>query len=261
MKNSASWVAVVVVVGGIAAFSYYYYGQQHLPPTPQPAASSEAQLTPEAPVPPPIRHPIEPTQPTQEAKPLPALDESRDATLDALKRLFGQKSTREFFYLEDFVRRLVVTIDNLPRRQVPLRYVPVKLPAQRFIISGEEDVYLNPENYRRYTPYVRLAESVKTKQLVALYTQFYPLFQEAYEELGYPDRYFNDRLVEVIDDLLATPAVEEPVKLVQPKVMYQFADPDLESRSAGQKILIRMGSENAARIKAKLKDIRRELVG
>ena len=41
--------------------------------------------------------------------------------------------------------------------------------------------------------------------------------------------------------------------------MYQFADPELEARSAGQKIMIRMGSENAARIKAKLQEVRREL--
>jgi hypothetical protein len=48
--------------------------------------------------------------------------------------------------------------------------------------------------------------------------------------------------------------------VVRPKVLYQFADPDLETRSAGQKILLRMGAENAARVKAKLTEIRRELV-
>lgn len=258
MKNTVSWLALLVVVGGIVAASYYYW-QQDLRREPSPVPPTRA---PEAQIAPQIRHPIEETQVTQEVKPLPPLDESKEATQDALRRLFGQKSVEDFFYLEDFVRRLVVTIDNLPRKQVPLRYVPVKLTAGQFVTTGEEDtVFLNPDNYRRYTPYVRLAESVKTKQLVALYSHFYPLFQEAYEELGYPDAYFNDRLVETIDDLLATPQVQGPIRLVQPKVMYQFADPELETRSAGQKILIRMGNENAARIKAKLRDIRRELTG
>jgi Protein of unknown function (DUF3014) len=41
--------------------------------------------------------------------------------------------------------------------------------------------------------------------------------------------------------------------------MYEFADPALEARSAGQKIMIRMGSENAAKVKAKLREIRREV--
>jgi hypothetical protein len=38
-----------------------------------------------------------------------------------------------------------------------------------------------------------------------------------------------------------------------------YTDPELESRSAGQKIMMRMGSVNAARIKAKLREIRAEI--
>jgi hypothetical protein len=101
-------------------------------------------------------------------------------------------------------------------------------------------------------------EAVEAKRLVAAYAHFYPLFQVAYQELGYPNRYFNDRLVEAIDDLLAAPEVAAP-QLVQPKVLYQFADAELEARSAGQKILMRMGPQNAARVKAKMRSIRTEL--
>ena len=67
--------------------------------------------------------------------------------------------------------------------------------------------------------------------------------------------------MEAIDKPLAEPDIKGPVKLVRPKVMYQFADPGLEARSAGQKILIRMGSENAGRLKVKLHEIRHELTG
>jgi hypothetical protein len=62
-----------------------------------------------------------------------------------------------------------------------------------------------------------------------------------------------------LDNLLDAPDINEPIKLVQPKVMYEFADPALEARSAGQKIMIRMGSENAAKVKAKLREIRHEV--
>jgi hypothetical protein len=75
-------------------------------------------------------------------------------------------------------------------------------------------------------------------------------------DLGYPNGYFNDRLVEVIDNLLAAPDVKGPVKLVVPHVLYEYADPDLQQRSAGQKLLIRMGPANAAKVKAKLREIR-----
>jgi hypothetical protein len=82
-----------------------------------------------------------------------------------------------------------------------------------------------------------------------------PLFQQAYEDLGNPQRDFNARLLEVIEHLLMTPDVQGPVKLVQPSVYYRYADPKLESLSSGQKLLLRMGPDNEAAIKAKLREI------
>jgi hypothetical protein len=82
------------------------------------------------------------------------------------------------------------------------------------------------------------------------------LFQKAYQDLGYPNDYFNDRLVKAIDMLLATPQITGPIDLVRPNVMYVFADQSLESRPAGQKVLIRMGPDNAAVVKAKLTELR-----
>jgi hypothetical protein len=91
--------------------------------------------------------------------------------------------------------------------------------------------------------------------------RFYPLFQQAYHDLGYPSGYFNDRLIDVIDNLLATPQTAAPASLVQPHVLYEFANPDLESLSAGQKIMLRMGSENASHVRTKLRELRRMLTG
>ena len=102
----------------------------------------------------------------------------------------------------------------------------------------------------------RVISQLDAKQLGALYIHYYPLFQQSYQNLGYPNGYFNDRLVEVIDNLLATPEPKGPIELVRPNVMYTYADPALESRSAGQKLLIRMGPENAKAIKAKLTELR-----
>jgi hypothetical protein len=101
-----------------------------------------------------------------------------------------------------------------------------------------------------------MVQSADTRQLAELYFHYYPLFQQAYEDLGYPDKYFNDRFVQVIDHLLETPSPSGPVRLTQPRVFYEFADPSLEERSAGQKLLIRMGNENATKIKAKLRELR-----
>jgi hypothetical protein len=165
-----------------------------------------------------------------------------------------------------------VTVDNLPGKRAAVRLWPVNPTPGRFLVTETGDTTtLSAENFKRYAPFVRLVESVDTGKAVALYVRFYPLIQEAYTELGYPGKYFNDRLIEVIDHLLATPDVAGPIRLTLPKVegsikldrpwvLYEFADPALESRSAGQKILLRMGIDNAVRLKAKLRDLRARLV-
>jgi len=107
---------------------------------------------------------------------------------------------------------------------------------------------------------VDLVRSLDEQQLMAIYTRYYPLFQDAYANLGHPPQYFNDRLVEVIDHLLATPDVKGPIKLTQPNVLFEYADPKLEALSAGQKVLIRMGSANATVVKDKLRALRAKLV-
>ncbi len=262
MKRAARWLGLLIVVGGVLAVFYYYQWHSAPPGLPPPAVEAPAPAPKEEPR---IRHPIPEAKREVEApapKPLPALDKSDAALQRTLADLLGRESVQAFFHLEDIVRRLVVTIDNLPRKELPMRYRPLKPVAGKFPTRGKEEALsIHPDNYGRYAPYIRLAEAADTKKLVAVYVHFYTLFQQAYEDIGYPSGYFNDRLVEVIDDLLATPDVQAPVRLVRPKVMYQFADPALEARSAGQKILIRMGGDNAARLKAKLRDLRTELTG
>jgi len=103
---------------------------------------------------------------------------------------------------------------------------------------------------------VAVIRKLDMQQLAAVYLHFYPLFQRVYQDLGYPNGYFNDRLVQVIDSLLATPQPAGPIELTRPNVMYTFADPSLEARPAGQKLLLRMGPDNASAIKAKLSELR-----
>ena len=100
---------------------------------------------------------------------------------------------------------------------------------------------------------------MSTEKIVAFYRRHYALFQEAYVRLGYPNGYFNDRLIEVIDHLLAAPEPKGPLRLKQPKVLYEFADPELESLSAGQKMMLRIGAENRAKVKARLSELRAAL--
>jgi len=262
-------VLFVLVVGAALYFREASVRQeptQAQPPPPRADTAAQSAPTPQAPAdssPREVRHPLpQVAQPAgAESRPLPPLAASDEAMREALAGTLDERSISDLVISKDIARRIVATVDNLPRRKASTQLLPLKAPARQLAISRKgERVTLSGANYARYVPYVKLAQAVDAKRLVALYVRFYPLFQQAYEELGYPKKYFNDRAVEAIDDLLAAPDVDGPVALVQPKVVYEFADPELEELSAGQKLLIRIGPQNAAAIKAKLREVRHELV-
>lgn len=228
--------------------------------------------------PPPIQHPIEEAAaaasapaPAVPPPPLPPLEASDSYVANALVELLGRKDVQSFLALDGFVRHVVATVDNLPGRQVAARIWPVPPTPGRIVIENRDDgTYVSAGNASRYEPFVAFVEAVDTRRLVALYVRLYPLFQQAYQDLGYPKGYFNDRLIAVIDHLLDTPEpvrlpkvalpeVKGPIQPPRPWVMYEFEDVSLDERSAGQKILLRMGAAHTKRLKAKLAEVRRQV--
>ena len=258
MQRFFWWVIVLAGLVGLALIIHNAIGPPEREVIVQRPAPPGA-LAPVVPAEPEIRHPV-PKMPAE--KPLPALDTS-DATMrNSLAELVPDSALIKLPVLKDFVRRVVATIDNLPRRTAAPRLWPLKPAPGQFQVSGDDEHFtIAPSNPARYAVYVRLAEAIDSAKLAAFYFHYYPLFQQAYRDLGYPKGHFNDRLVQVIDHLLETPELTGPVALVRPKVFYLYADPELESRSAGQKVLMRTGAENARRVKAKLREIRGEIAG
>lgn len=210
-----------------------------------------------------IQHPIAQATPAPASTaPLPALDASDTDVASALLALAGGDRLDGLLRRDQIIRRVVATVDALPRQSVGTNILPLKTPKGAFLVEQADGVITSsPRNAERYTPYMQILEGVDSKALVAWYVAHYPLFQQAYRDLGYPKGYFNDRLVVAIDDMLAAPVPDAPVQLVQPKVFYRYADPGLEARSAGQKLLMRLGAEDEARVKAKLRQIRDLLTG
>lgn len=267
----------LVVLAAVAYFGWRYYQDRQAPAPVEPpvAAAPAAPPAPAEPAPaapPTIQHPVEPpvAEPSASPAPLPALADADPYVSDHLAELLGRPNALRFLQLDGFIKRAVATVDNLGRSHAPVLMWPVTPTPGRFASAKAADgatETIAPDNSARYTPFVQFAESVDTGRAVALYRRLYPLFQQAYEELGFPGRYFNDRLVQVLDQLIATPVPAAPpaVALVQvkgevpstrPWVRYEYADPQLEALSAGQKILLRMGPGNQRRLQAKLVDVR-----
>jgi DUF3014 family protein len=211
----------------------------------------------------PVEHPIEAALAAigaaPPAVPPPPLDVSDNEVQETLAAIIGRSTFLQLVRAGDLVRHVVATVDNLPRKTLAARLNPVKpVPG---VFRPSDDGRSSADNDARYAPYVAAFETIDSQKLIATYIYFYPLFQQAYRELGYPNGYFNDRLVEAIDVLLTTPELGHPIRLVQPKVLYEFEDRDLEALPAGQKIMLRIGEQNAARVKAKLAELRHGLTG
>lgn len=260
------WVVVVIVV---AAAGWWLF-RQNLPgdsgdaPAQQAAASQAAASTPASAVapaatsPPPIQHPV--NQDAADAA-LPALADSDGAAWDALSQIVGNDSALGLLLRQQLIQRIVVMVDNLTqprmtRNALALQPVPGTLQVQ----DGGTGLVITDANAQRYAPYVDAFTHADADALVGAYKRFYPMFQQAYVEIGRPDGYFNDRLVEVIDHLLAAPQPAAPVG-VEPdgRGRMRFTDAALESLSAGQKALVRLGPAQEAAVKSQLTALRTAL--
>lgn len=260
-RTDNSWLIPVVLAAGVAIALIFFWPRFSLREPEPVAVEPEPVVQEELRRPGPL-HPLEPLAPpregTRELVPLPPLDDSDAYFRIELVDLFGRQLD-ELLTNEALIEKFVATIDNLPRGHVAERIRPVGRLRDNFVVEqgAEPDAYLlSSENFDRYRLLVDSIAFADVDNIVDAYRRYYPLFQEAYVSLGYPDGYFNDRVVEVIDHLLATPEPDRPIALVRPHVLYEYSDPGLESLSSGQKLMLRMGADNAARVRRALTELR-----
>ncbi|TYO98218.1 DUF3014 family protein [Geothermobacter ehrlichii] len=272
MKLETFAVLLLVVLLAFYAGWYFY---DTLEPESPPTPAADIEPPPQAPpkqserLPMPPRHPVSlPEKPPEtDAKqpavlPFPRKLAEVDGYLQRrLQDLVRDKSLLRLLRLEHFIGRLVVFIDQLPEKNLPRQHLPVNPPAPPFLVDRLDghDV-ISSANARRYDPYIRLLTAIPQQTLLRIYRGLYPLFQQAWRQTGQPG-YFNDRLIEVIDHLLATPLPKEPIPLVRHINRYRFADPRLEAESAGRKLLLRAGEQHARTLLQWLKELRTELAG
>jgi hypothetical protein len=265
---------VVIAVGGVVVVGAFFLAKhwsRPAPSAPAPVTKPAAESAPAAPVDagpakPAVSHPV-PSDAVSHRE-LPPLDQSDAYVSRVLRELLGRKPVTSFLNLDDFARRFVVTVNNLASDSASAQRWPVReIPGRFETDARDEHLVISARNAARYAPFVSFAEAIDSRKAVAVYVAMYPLLQRAYEELGESIPYFNDRVVAVIDNLLATPDIAGPVRVkhvsadgaAPPPTTARLAlydDPSLENQTAGQKILMRIGQDNAKRLKAKLTEIR-----
>jgi hypothetical protein len=248
-------VAVLAVAGVV-----WWPGREAAPPT-EPLATAPTPEEPAVAVPPPLTAvpAAEPSptsaEPVEEQPVLPALDESDPYVRERL--LARAPKLADWLNRDDLVRRFAVVMDNAAVGDVPRRQLAFLAPAGPFpvLASGDDRFVMDPKGYARYDGFVDVVTSVPPGVAAGLLTSLAPLLTQALTEIGEPAEEPLATLRDAIAMVLATPELDTPVALMQPKVMYKFVDPTLEALPPLQKQVIRMGPDHVRQIKAYLRAV------
>ncbi|WP_371377271.1 DUF3014 domain-containing protein [Thalassotalea aquiviva] len=204
--------------------------------------------------------PIEPIKPKIA---LPKLEASDEFILAKISEISWRKELLDLIVTEDVIRRAVVFTDNFARGDLAYTHLPVKEPDGSFLTDTQgqdnEVFTISDVNQQRYLPYIDLLNSFEPETLVAQFIQTKPLFEKAFNELGYPNLTFDDVLQQAIDRVLDMRVINEDVELVRPNVIYQYKDSDLEAMSPADKFLLRIGKENLLQLKAVALELNNQL--
>ena len=202
--------------------------------------------------------------------PLPSLNDSDALFRNKWLELWGGGGPIGLWgNTEQVVRKSTAVLDGLSQGKVLRNLLGVFTLHGPFVAKkvvpanqgeGSVDVYhFNPESYSRYSPFVESITSIDAAQLVSFYLHLSPLLYEAYVELGYQSGDVNTLFLNTLAQIQAVPALSWNVRLIRPKVLFQFENQELESRSALDKQLFRMGPKNTQALQQKAREIETEL--
>ena len=197
-------------------------------------------------------------QPLVEVAPVKTLPQLNDSDLSVQTQLsqYFAKQTLKLVVQDDMIRRFVVYVDNIGKGKIAKKHSPIVEPQASFAVVEGDILTIAPQSYERYTPFVELFTSMTPQQAVNFYREYKPLFDEAYEEIGYQERDFDDAVFDAIDMVLTTPIVTGNVPLLSESVVYKYAYSEWEQLPEAQKQLLRMGAKNVKKIKSALKGIK-----
>ena len=167
---------------------------------------------------------------------------------------------------EDLLRRAAVVLENATRGEIPKRQLSFMAPdglypVQKVEVPGADRprFFVDPAGYARYDRYLDMLEALPPEKMAQLLNETTPLLGEALAELG-TQVTADEAILEAVDQLLAVPVLSGEVELLQPKVLFEYADPALESLTDLQKQVLRMGPDNVTRLQTYLRTMKAGLV-
>jgi hypothetical protein len=242
-RASSVWVAVtlLIVVAGAAVYFAFVWRQ---PPAQTAGTAPTAAISAS----PPLGGRGEPMT-------LPPLDASDTLVRTLVQSLTESPAVMAWLPTNGLIRNFTVVVSNIAEGPTPAKQLKVLRPAAPFrIVTHDGGTFVDPRSYDRYATIADAVASVDAGGAAKLYATLRPRIEEAHRDLGVSDS-FDRTLERAIVALLSTPAVDGSERLKLKGIGYGYADDRLESLTAAQKQLARMGPRNARVIKAKLRDI------
>lgn len=192
---------------------------------------------------------------------LPSLNNSDVFVFEGLGAFQNGAALIRLLATEQLVRSFVILVDNLSRGEFPQTGLPYRPLGQEMPVSNIDDnlFVMDESAFSRFDQLIDTFVGVDTDQAMSLYRLLSPLFQQAYAEIGNRNINFDDTLRTAINNVLRTSNVEGPFQLVKPSVMFLYADASIENLQDVHKQLIRLGPENTAKLKAKLREFSAQL--
>jgi len=182
------------------------------------------------------------------------LDQSDDLVRTRGAELSSHSALSQWLKSNDLIRRFVASVDNIAHGETPRSHIDFFEPDDNFeIVVRDGILQIDPSSYERYNLVANVFSSLNTKQTVRLYWQLSSPLEEAYKELGYPDRTFKQSLVMAMAELLKVPVLDQNIELEKEVLSYKIVDPRLESLNPAQKHLLRMGPEKCRNHSDKVK--------
>lgn len=244
-RNVLRGVLIAIVVAAVIVAAYLAFARRHAT-TP---AAPEASTAPEAPA-----HP--PTAVSGEHIALPPLDQSDSLVRDLVGKLSANPNVAAWLATDGLIRNFVVVTANIAEGHTPVTHLASLRPEAPFQTSaGTGTAFITPASYARYDAYADAVSGIDAHGIAQVYETLKPRIDEAYRQLGYPQGNFDVALRTAFVELLKTPVVTGQIAVARTPVTYTYVDPRLESLSAAQKQLLRMGPRNVQLIQAKLREI------
>ena len=186
--------------------------------------------------------------------PVPQLDASDDFVRALIRQLSQKPEWAAWLASGDLVRSFVASVDKIAVGSSPAKELKPAAPQGRFQTLGAgRTLRVDPASYDRYNALANVVDAIDPDGAARAYRRLRPLMQQAFDELGYVNLSFDDRLARALGRLVDVPVQEGDVMLRATSVTFQYADPELEALSPAQKHMLRMGPHNMRLVQTKLR--------